>query len=881
MFCSKCGTQVSDDANFCFSCGANLTAQREAFQKAPVNTEAKLSDAESSMSNVTNGKKMSSPRRKRDFQSDIDEDILDIFESSTDDIVDEEISLEEEYSAKLQNGERLLLEYRVDEAAVEFGELAELGVSRAMLLQAICYEHGLGEKEDTAKAEVLYKKALQAGQELAKVKLASPQEIPQAVDSYLQYLEKEKLTKCFITNFILGDTLMSLSEEEGKYEEKAISYLTKAAEAGFWYAMYLVGNYYKYRKVEPYEAQRWLAKADEIGYAPASFELGDYYANSNHSGNNEEKIFNCYYKAAKRGHAMAQNRVGICYASGQGVEKDPEEAKVWYEQSAEQGIGWAALNLATWYEDHQDIENYDGLAFEWCQKAMDLGVPDACCKLANYYCYAFGVDQDLFIAYNLYNKALKYEQSRGEAEYELCEFYRNGLVVERNEDKAFEYCEAAVNHGYNDAKVLLGLFYENGYGTEIDYQKAFELYQEGSMAGNSTAQYYLAICFEEGKGCPKNFIEAFNYCKIAADNGEIEAWDTLGQYYEKGIGTDVNNQKAMDCYRKAAELGVESAYYHLAVAFSNGSITRQDKSLAFGWMLKAAQKDNPEAICCIGDYYANGIGTDVNRREAVNWYQKAANLGDAMSKYRLALAYDNNWTPIAANDIDVFRLYSEAAEAGITAAKTKLGYMYLNGKGVANSNAKAFKYFEKAGSEGNVDAMVALVYCFLRGIGTKKNLNEAKRWLGYTAQYGYTGVEKLRYEIIEDEVYDAVEAHINNLSERVYVGEEISQAKLMNAINTYGQNLSEQSKENIILLYDMSADGTARHGFIMSVDEISFSESWMLPFEAITKVSRVHNKVYASFEGSDGLELLFTAINDSDATYIVSLFTKLARINRQ
>lgn len=85
--------------------------------------------------------------------------------------------------------------------------------------------------------------------------------------------------------------------------EKAVMWLTRAAEQGYVDAQYHLGVMYNY-----------YVKSPDIDYAQAMY---------------------WYKKAAEQNHAEAQNSIGVLYQSGQGVEQDYRIAKEWYSKSCD------------------------------------------------------------------------------------------------------------------------------------------------------------------------------------------------------------------------------------------------------------------------------------------------------------------------------------------------------------------------------------------------------------------------------------------------------------------------------------------------------------------------------------------------------------------
>jgi TPR repeat protein len=70
-----------------------------------------------------------------------------------------------------------------------------------------------------------------------------------------------------------------------------------------------------------------------------------------------------------------------------------------------------------------------------------------------------------------------------------------------------------------------------------------------------------------------------------------------------------------------------------------------------------------------------------------------------------------------------------AAEQGDMISQTRLGEMYLYGKGVPIDYAEAVKWFRKAADQGHVDAYYTLGCMYDEGKGVPVDHAEAMKWL--------------------------------------------------------------------------------------------------------------------------------------------------------
>ena len=97
------------------------------------------------------------------------------------------------------------------------------------------------------------------------------------------------------------------------------------------------------------------------------------------------------------------------------------------------------------------------------------------------------------------------------------------------------------------------------------------------------------------------------------------------------------------------------------------------------------------------------------------------------------------------------KLFTEAANGGITVAKYKLGKMLLNGDGVEKDIVKAVEWLKQAAFEENEFAEYTLGRIYLFGLGVKKDLPLAMEYLRSAAAKGNEYVAEL---IRQKELFD-------------------------------------------------------------------------------------------------------------------------------
>ena len=125
--------------------------------------------------------------------------------------------------------------------------------------------------------------------------------------------------------------------------------------------------------------------------------------------------------------------------------------------------------------------------------------------------------------------------------------------------------------------------------------------------------------------------------------------------------------------------------------------------------------------------YGRSLQKEEQHIEAVKWYRKAAEQGYASAKSALGWMYANG-RGVAKNEEEAVKWYRKAAEQGHANAQNNLGWMYDSGQGVAKNEEEAVKWYRKAAEQGYARAKNNLGWMYQNGHGVAKNEEEAVKW---------------------------------------------------------------------------------------------------------------------------------------------------------
>lgn len=177
--------------------------------------------------------------------------------------------------------------------------------------------------------------------------------------------------------------------------------------------------------------------------------------------------------------------------------------------------------------------------------------------------------------------------------------------------------------------------------------------------------------------------------KIRAKSGDAESMFKLAKMHRPGQGAKADIKEALVWYRKAAVAGYVKAFNNIGVILEDqgwsGHVDEDDERNPLKWLRKGAEHGDPAATYNLAKCLENGW-----------WTTKPASDGDDFALW------------VEQNNKVVFEWYSKAADLGVVPAMCSLGYIYLRGWGVPQSDAIATHWFSLAAAGGDQEALEEL-----------------------------------------------------------------------------------------------------------------------------------------------------------------------------
>lgn len=334
-------------------------------------------------------------------------------------------------------------------------------------------------------------------------------------------------------------------------------------------------------------------------------------------------------------------------------------------------------------------------------------------------------------------RILNYCAEKGDAfsQYNLAVFYRDGITVNKDYDKAFFWFSKSAEKGFVESIANLGWFYENGVVVKQDYEKAFALADESARKGSAIGLNNLGVYYQKGLGCDIDFIKGFSYLKQAVNLGDNSvARINLSYTYFVGLGVERSVDKAISLIKDLAKQGNIIAMTNLGIFYR--SLGEYEKS--FYWLIKSSELNYPLAQAQLGFNYAYGIGIEANSEQAMYWLNLAMDKNESQAFFLLGAVFSEGTQVFEKDDSKAFYFYQKAALMGNNNAQNNLANWYLNGRYVKKEVVKAEELYLQAAEKGLPESINMLVKIYKGDFGIKyKNKEKYEYWFKKLKESGF------------------------------------------------------------------------------------------------------------------------------------------------
>lgn len=327
------------------------------------------------------------------------------------------------------------------------------------------------------------------------------------------------------------------------------------------------------------------------------------------------------------------------------------------------------------------------------------------------------------------------------AKFRVASAYFYGEGIDKNIEKAFQYCLESANLGCDAAQFWLGKDYyiSDEFKLETNLDKAKYFLTLAYNQGNAKASYFLGLMYYFGEGVSKDYFIAINYFKTAKDDEIWQACAFLGQiYFEQGNYYSARIELEKSFFENNIILNGAT----LAKIYKDGLECDQniDKAVKCYEILIANKEAAELDISYVADCYYYGNGVEQNLEKAAEYYQ-LIEYSNAYAKYQLGCIALNPTSNMNSNQCILY--FERAGSKGFTLAYRKLGDYFES----INNLDRAFDYYVKCFEYGDAEsAYKAGKICETGTAVRQKNLTEAVTWYQKASEKGYEkATEELKH----------------------------------------------------------------------------------------------------------------------------------------
>lgn len=319
---------------------------------------------------------------------------------------------------------------------------------------------------------------------------------------------------------------------------------------------------------------------------------------------------------------------------GNGFEKDEKKAISILDSVKDKGNPMYLVVKATLFEYGTEDEMSDKKkALEYYIKAYLAGEFWLASNIGRWYYTGVAGSSNVGEAVKWFEEGIKLKDPE-------CMFWLADICLNKNPEteawfnvaRGVELLEKAGRLGHKNAYAWLGSYYLEGYILEKNDEKAYEYLLKSEAQNSSLGTNDLGAMYFDGIGCEKDVKKAIALWQKAAKLGSGRACNNLYQYYYKveyGDPHKTDYDSAKYYLQRAADLGDVYGIRNLGFHYYNGSVLFQkDLFQSFRYLKKAADMGDIDAAGRVANMYAKGIGTDRDPNKAKEYKNRTIATSD-------------------------------------------------------------------------------------------------------------------------------------------------------------------------------------------------------------------------------------------------------------
>jgi TPR repeat protein/dienelactone hydrolase len=336
---------------------------------------------------------------------------------------------------------------------------------------------------------------------------------------------------------------------------------------------------------------------------------------TDHETHYEPKDGNFFARSCRDRHVCGDcHALGWAYESGFIDGPKYDQAMTWFREGCDEGVEESCKGVARLYFNGRGVEPDKRKAYKYlargCETAeRDLSICDsaaaayakgkhvrqdrerarqlaeiACdggrgkmCKLLGQSYVRRGRSGDHRAARDAFERACEAESP----DYGGCTYaghvYENGLVGERDYDRAWQYYRRACQNGFGRGCHSLGVMVATGRGVEKDEQRAVDYYRVACARGSEMGCTDLGNRMVDGWGTSKDAERGADMVIKTCETSEYPyACTHAGDYYREGTGVTADPATAASYYRRGCEGHYPRGCLELAEMLEKGAVPAEE-----------------------------------------------------------------------------------------------------------------------------------------------------------------------------------------------------------------------------------------------------------------------------------------------------------------
>ena len=366
--------------------------------------------------------------------------------------------------------------------------------------------------------------------------------------------------------------------------------------------------------------EEWIHKASDQGHLESQLLYADLLLDRGDQDSCNEAVV-LYQSAANKGNAKARLKLSTLQSSGNDIDR--KEIQILMKQLAERGnpinkFQYSTLMLNTAWNEKEREE-----AFLYTMEAVSDGNPEAMVQAANMFLNGIGTNKNI----EKYIEMLECAAEKGNinAIKTIGDIYLQGKLVEKDENKAFNYYLKGACLGAPGMQYQVASMYREGIGVLVDIKESEKWYK--IYSNYILAPYQLIVAESKMFNEIETEVTAESLLIKAASSYNQRAIGLLANMY-RGDGVIKPNLEKARYYYKLYSSWTGIGRINLADMYYKGLVFEQDFKKAADLYKELTYTCDPNIDYRLYLMYKEGLGFEKDMEKSMFFLQRASSRGN-------------------------------------------------------------------------------------------------------------------------------------------------------------------------------------------------------------------------------------------------------------